>query len=231
MINRLALRCALLLALTGTALLARAAFAQESPACDGACAVGLARASAGAAPVKRGSPAPVAVLLARVCANESTRVLRPPHDGGTDGVPDPDCHHILETARGWARWQGVSVERAIRALAPHVTGTKPAKSARHAAYASLPARGSDKPAAWDEARFGSWAVHGPRWVKLRAAVAELVRRPSPRRAMVAWGNAEDVAIALRRGLVLVACEGCANSFWRLPDERVLAASVASGGGR
>lgn len=198
---------AIVLALVGCALLTRAAAGQEA--------------------------APVSVLIARVAANEDSRPLRPLSDGGTDGAPSADTLAILQTARAWARWQGRSVERAIRALAPYVTGTRPAKSARHAAYAALPARGAARPEAWVEGAFGSWAVYGTRWTKLRAAVAELVRHPITQCAgdPIAWGGPMDDHIAIARRLVRLDCGAeVVNSYWGLPTERVIAADVARGRG-
>jgi len=164
-------------------------------------------------------PDSVYVLLARVCANEDSRPLRPASDGGTDGKPSPDCLAIKQTVTAWARWRNTTAERAIRALAPHVTRTRPARSARHIAYGSLPARGSARPGAWSEATFGAWSVHGPRWVLLRDAVATL---PGDVRQCdgdpIAWGNREDEAIAIARGLVKLDCGDVVNSFWALPDK-------------
>lgn len=177
------------------------------------------------------SRAPVAVLLARVAVNEDSRPLRPRSDGGTDGAPSADTLAIVQTARAWAAWQGRSLEASIRALAPYVSGTRPAKSARHAAYAALPAHGSVRPLAWAEDAFGSWAVHGPRWAKLRAAVAELVRHPITQCAgePIAWGGPMDDHIAIGRGLVRLDCgPEVVNSFWGLPTRRSIAADLAGG---
>lgn len=259
MINRVALRCALVLALAGVWLLGRAAAGQESgvlgarpeerqapvwttssatqkqPIEQKAAGDGLAKD----AKPKASPKASLAVLLARVIANESTRVLRPTHDGGgTAGELDADARAIWQTVLAFARWKGVSPERAIRRLAPHVTGTKAPKRARHALYATLPARGGERPALWIDAEHGPWATYGRNWVKLRANVAALVAGAAPRPCaadlVVAWGcdagpQCNDVPIAMARGLVAVDCGDTRNRFFALPSSRVLDAEVARGG--
>jgi hypothetical protein len=188
------------------------------------------------AAVAQGGSLPV--LLARVCANEDSRPLRPVKDGGTDGAPTADCLGIVQTARSFARWKGISVEAAIRRLSPHVTGTRAPKDLRHAAYGALPAQGADRPAPWDETRFGPWLVHGPRWVTLRGTVQQLLAKSSAALTPcngdpVTWGCKTDEPIALARGLVRLDCGETRNSFWGLPphraiEARVIPASVAAG---
>lgn len=138
---------------------------------------------------------------------------------------------IAQTVAAWAAWKHTTHERALYRLAPHVTGAKPALLRRHAVYGSLPAHGAAKPDAWDDARDGSWAVHGPRWARFRDAVIRLARdgfEPVLDGAPVAWGCEADDKIAHSRGLVRLASVGTVNRFWALPSRGTVSASVASG---
>ena len=192
----------IILALIATFLLARAAFAQS-----------------------------YGVLLARVCANEDSRPLRAFRDRGTAGIPTDDCRAIQQTAFAFGRWQKTTPERALRRLAPHVTGTVPAKKLRHAAYGSLPAEGDARPLPWDEALFGRWDYHKPFWSLFLGYV---LRDIAPRDQKqcdcdpISWGDPHgDIALAVARGLKRCSCGNTVNLFWTRP-QKVLPAKTAAG---
>lgn len=194
--------------------------------------LGLAGVVARSALAQESSPS-LALLLARVAVNEDSRPLRAVRDGGTAGELTADTKAIWQVALDWSRWKRTTPLHAIRALAPHVTGTRAPKLARHALYGSLTAFGHARPVLWLDAEHGPWAAYGRNWARFRDNVARLVSggaaRPCPAAMVVAWGNDADTEIALARGLVEVDCGDTRNRFWSLPAERVLSATVARGG--
>lgn len=183
------------------------------------------------------------VKAARIAANEDARPLRRrgPDSDGTSGEPTTDTLAILQVVHDFAAWKRITHAAALRRLAPHVSGARPAKKRRHAVYATLPAMSMAAPALWQDAIDGDWRVHGPLWARFRDAVRRLVREgftaPFPYHQLVAWGcddapECDDTPIARRRGLVRADDHGITgiyqNSFWALRP-RVLDASEARGG--
>lgn len=157
-----------------------------------------------------------AVMLARVCANEDSRPLRRHGDGGgTDGQPTSDCAAIAQTVRGYARSRGVGHLRALRELAPHVTGLRPPTTRRHALYGALPASGRARPDGWTTARDGDWQVHGRLWETMRERVVWDAAHGFPAECPadpIAWGGDMDDGIARSRRLARLPC-GEVNHFW------------------
>ena len=185
----------------------------------------------GTAHAKEGTSA-LAVALARVCANEDSRPLRPVRDGGTAGEMTEDCQAIYQVARNVAQLKGCSVLAAVRSLAPHVSGIKPSTNPRHKLYGSLPARGIERPPTWVDSKHGPWVVYAPHWAAFRAAVERMTQLDADgpcEGAPIAWGCEADAHIARSRGLVRVAC-GHRNQFWVRPP-KTIAADVAAGGGK
>jgi hypothetical protein len=160
-------------------------------------------------------------LITRVCAHEDSRPLRRVAGGGTAGEPTEDCLGILQTTLTFQdEFRYPSPYAAIRALAPHVTGAREG-SARHRAYGALPAFGLARPAAWNEARHGSWELHGPYWGKFRERMEQIAATgfepPCPGKP-IHWGNADDLQThARKRGLCVLAC-GERNHFVARPGE-------------
>lgn len=176
---------------------------------------------------------PLAVALGRVCANEDSRPLRPVRDGGTAGELTEDCQAIYQVARNLARIRGLSELTAVRALAPHVSGIKPTTNPRHRLYGSLPARGTERPPTWVDAKHGPWSVYAPHWAAFRSAVERMTQLDADgpcEGAPIAWGCEADAHIARARGLVRVAC-GDRNQFWARPPKTIDAADAARGGKR
>jgi hypothetical protein len=159
------------------------------------------------------------VLAARVAANEDSRPLRSSAAGGTAGEPTTDTLAILQVVHDFAAWRGISHGRALRLLAPHVSGERPPTLRRHAVIGALPASGRDLPAGWRPELDGDWRVHSPHWARFRQRVEQLavLGFDAPcARAVVAWGNESDDPIAESRGLERVACGETANRFWGRP---------------
>lgn len=187
------------------------------------------RSDTGAPRIKLRLSTEGAVALARVIANESTRVLRPPSDRGTGGELDADAYAIAEVVAGFAAWLHTSHMQALRRLAPHVTGAKPALLRRHTVFGALPLVGELKPAAWLD-RDGDWSAYSGNWARFRDSVIAMVRDGWARRCagpVHAWGNAQDSRIARARGLERVACGDAENGFWALPRRRAIDALLAS----
>lgn len=159
------------------------------------------------------------VVAARVIAHEDSRPLRGFRDGGTEGALTIDAYAILQTVSDFARWTGRSDADSLRALAPHVSGKRPALFRRHAVYRGLPAKGLGQPAAWRTAFDGDWGDYAGNWATFRAGVCDVVHIgfPAPCTETVAWGNSLDDPIARSRGLVRAKCAGITiNRFWGRP---------------
>ncbi len=219
MINRLALRCALLLALAGVGLLARAASGQESAAVPVLADRTHTAATAGARAVNPGSPAPTsrAPLHVRTVAQACWLEATWRHD---------DCAAITRALERRA----VRARLHIAQMAWRYSLNKPTT---RAAYAQrLPA--------------GLSAREIERWDALVGVVEEALARtiPDPCPHATHWGSpsaqlpdVDRAERALREGRWrLVKCRTkTANAFYAENGPRArakaLAAGVASGGGR
>ena len=153
--------------------------------------------------------ASLAVELARVCVNEDSRPLR------NGGVPTEDTLAIIQTVQTVARLHGYSALTAVRRLAPHVTGQRPAKKVRHLVNSGLPAVGIGMPRYWVNAIDGPWPKYRRNWARFRGNVAKLLKdgfEPPCAGDPIAWGGIMDDWIAVKRKLTRLDC-GDRNHFW------------------
>lgn len=187
-------------------------------------------ARAGPRVIRVTAPRAALVDLARVGANEDSRCLRPVAGGGTAGGITSDHLGIAQVAANVQRASRAhSFWSAIRVLAPNVTRQKAPANERVARYGALPARGHERPAGWDDALHGPWALYGPNWSRFRDAMVERLRDgfEAPCACQpIAWGctpiykpGCDDDRIARSRGLVPCMC-GERNRFWARPSSTI-----------
>jgi hypothetical protein len=172
--------------------------------------------------------------LARMSANENTRVLRPESGGGTDTAFTEDTHGIAEVVKNnqyrlLARRHGFNRrvqnwEEVMGELSPHTNGVvecKPGKQhcwTRHLSCtaSALDLKDADSaPEGWETARHGDWRIYGPRWPVFRDKVIQAWLSDSfidvPGKP-IGWGNEGDIARAIKRGMCVIPGLGDRNGF-------------------